>query len=81
MLNIQINIFSDDELIAKRETSSWEIAEQNLESLKMWYEKEKAEAEDMEAEDIMEGNESLEEKQERFETEKFAFNPRPEEMY
>lgn len=38
-LNIKIIINEDEEQIAQRETSLWEVSEMNLDSLKRWYEK------------------------------------------
>ena len=39
-LEIKISSIKNDEEIAKRTTENWEVAEQNLESLKRWWQRE-----------------------------------------
>lgn len=51
-MNIKIIVEDEnEEVIAKRETSNWEVAEQNLDSLKRLIEKKKAEKEQEEEKD------------------------------
>ena len=39
-LEIKISLIKNDEEIAKRTTGNWEVAEQNLDSLKRWWQEE-----------------------------------------
>ena len=45
-LTIRVSVFLDDEEIAMKESSSWEIAEQNFGSLQNQYDMRQAEADD-----------------------------------
>ena len=44
-LTIEVKVYHDDELLARREAENWEVAEMNLDSLRRWYEEKQVKSE------------------------------------